>query len=135
MEAGSDEQAGRDAAGQDSPQRHYKRIRTIGRGAFGAAILVKQVEPPKELRVIKRIDMTSLTQSQRLAARKEVEVLHELDHPNIIGYDESFYKSGKLHIVLEYADGGDLGKMVAAARKRGERLQEPKILYWWVFVV
>jgi len=38
--------------------------------------------------------------------RWQVHVLAMLDHPNIIGYYDSFEEDGIMMIEMEYADGG-----------------------------
>ncbi len=43
---------------------------------------------------------------EREEARKEVSVLAQLRHPNIVSYVESFEERGTLHIVMDYCDGG-----------------------------
>lgn len=41
-------------------------------------------------------------------------------------------ENGSLHIVLDYADGGDLGERIKAAREAGEPLEEIQILDYFV---
>ena len=43
---------------------------------------------------------------------KEVQILKKLDHPNIIKYFGSFVEEASLYIVMEYAEGGDLHKIL-----------------------
>ena len=45
-------------------------------------------------------------------ALKEVEMLKELKHPNIIKYHDSFADDGNLYIVMEYASKGDLHAVI-----------------------
>lgn len=39
---------------------------------------------------------------------KEVELLKNFNHPNIIKIIEHFYLKGKLYIIMEYAENGSL---------------------------
>lgn len=41
-------------------------------------------------------------------ANEEVEILKRLKHRNIVRYYGKFVRSDNLHIIMEYADGGDL---------------------------
>ncbi len=50
-----------------------------------------------------------MNRKERDEARKEVTVLSQMKHPNIVSYVESFETSGNLYIVMDYCDGGKLG--------------------------
>ena len=88
----------------------YKKIKKLGDGAYGTAYLCEG-QQTKKLRVVKEIDMKDMDEKQRKAALKEAKIMEKLTHPNIIkSYDVYKTKKGKLCIVMEYADGGDLNQ-------------------------
>ena len=101
--------------------KKYKRLKYLGKGSYGAAILVELRANPKQRFVIKEIVIGHLKDVEQNAAKKEAEVLHQMQHSNITMYVESFVESSKLFIVMEYADGGDLST-VLAKRKKAETL-------------
>lgn len=86
----------------------YKRVRQIGKGSFGAAVLVSDLKPPCKKYVVKTVDVGRLKPSERDEAMKEVRLLASFDHPHIITYRESFMEAGALHIVMDFAEDGDL---------------------------
>ena len=45
---------------------------------------------------------------ERDEARKEVSVLAQMQHPNIVSYKESFEGDGNLYIAMDFCDGGAL---------------------------
>lgn len=102
----------------------YEKIRTVGKGAFGTAVLYRKVADDT-LVVIKEVNMIDLTASERQMALNEVQVLSSLDHPNIISYFGSFERDGVLMIEMEYADGGTMAQMLS---RRERRLDEREIL-------
>jgi serine/threonine protein kinase len=108
----------------------FKVMRELGQGSFGVALLVEE-RATGLLYVIKRINISALGQRERRAALGEVEVLSRLRHPNIIGYYGSFVEASHLHIVLEYADGGDLAQAIKEARGGGKHFSEARILFWF----
>uniref|UniRef100_A0AAZ3NTM3 non-specific serine/threonine protein kinase n=1 Tax=Oncorhynchus tshawytscha TaxID=74940 RepID=A0AAZ3NTM3_ONCTS len=64
-------------------------VRKIGGGSFGKAILVKSRDDGKHY-VIKEIGISRMSSKERQESRKEVAVLANMSHPNIIQYKESF---------------------------------------------
>ncbi|XP_058456918.1 serine/threonine-protein kinase Nek8 [Malaya genurostris] len=104
----------------------YHRIRTVGQGSFGLAILYERLLD-RQLVVMKQINLSDLTKSERDLAMNEVEVFSKLHHPNIIAYFGSFTRGDFLFIEMEYADGGTLSQ-VLIEKSHGERLPERFIL-------
>ena len=84
----------------------------MGKGAFGAAVLFRR-KIDSLMVIIKEVNMLELTASDRQMALNEVSILATMDHPNIIGYFDSFEKDGILMIEMEYADGGNLAEFLA----------------------
>ncbi|KAM4052706.1 serine/threonine-protein kinase Nek1-like [Anomaloglossus baeobatrachus] len=89
----------------------YVRVRKIGEGSFGKAILVKAKE------------------DERAGSRREVAVLANMKHPNIVQYIESFEESGCLYIVMDYCEGGDLFQRINAQKE--VLFSEDQILDWF----
>ncbi|KAM9084042.1 serine/threonine-protein kinase Nek1 isoform 5-T7 [Megaptera novaeangliae] len=107
----------------------YVRVQKIGEGSFGKAILVKSIEDGRQY-VIKEINISSMSSKEREESRREVAVLANMKHPNIVQYRESFEENGSLYIVMDYCEGGDLFKRINA--QKGVLFQEDQILDWFV---
>ncbi|XP_072575803.1 serine/threonine-protein kinase Nek1 isoform X14 [Vulpes vulpes] len=107
----------------------YVRLQKIGEGSFGKAILVKSTEDDRQY-VIKEINISRMSNKEREESRREVAVLANMKHPNIVQYRESFEENGSLYIVMDYCEGGDLFKRINA--QKGILFQEDQILDWFV---
>jgi serine/threonine protein kinase len=85
----------------------YRRVRVIGRGSFGCAILCRRKRDNHQC-VIKQIQTDGMDDSEHSAVTGEVRILSSLDHPNIIRLLDSFHVGKMVCILMEYADQGDL---------------------------
>lgn len=107
--------------------RDYKVIKKLGAGSFGTVMLV---EKEGKQYCMKKVDVRRMTQKERQAARDEAKILHRLQHPNIVHYEEQFIDGGTLCIVMELAEDGDLHARLK--RQQGKLLPEATILDWFV---
>ncbi|XP_020661142.3 serine/threonine-protein kinase Nek1 isoform X1 [Pogona vitticeps] len=107
----------------------YTKLQKIGEGSFGKAILVKSKEDGKQY-VIKEINISKMSNKEREESRREVAVLANMKHPNIVLYRESFEEGGCLFIVMDYCEGGDLFKKINA--QKGVLFSEDQIMDWFV---
>lgn len=81
----------------------------LGRGAFS---VVKKATSVKDgtlcaIKVINKAKLLGDPKSQEQVMR-EIEILKKVRHPNIIRYIDCVDTPGKMYIVLEFADGGEL---------------------------
>ncbi|XP_043918503.1 serine/threonine-protein kinase Nek1 [Protopterus annectens] len=107
----------------------YVKLNKIGEGSFGKAILVKSKEDGKPY-VIKEIGISRMSNKERDESRKEVAMLANMKHPNIVQYRESFEERGCLYIVMDYCEGGDLFQKINA--QRGILFSEDQVMDWFV---
>lgn len=71
-----------------------------------------------------------MSERERADTLKEAKILEAFNHPNIIRFREVYKtKKGKLCIVMDYADGGDLQKMIQ--NQRGRYFTESQLLDWF----
>lgn len=107
----------------------YTRVREIGSGSFGKAILVK--DPEGRPYVLKAIDISRMDSKERRDAVNEVRVLSSLKHPYVVSYRESFLDGRTLCIVMDYAEGGDLYQRITQTRKAGQSFPEAQVVRWF----
>ena len=111
-------------------KKKYKICKLIGKGNYGKAYLVKNLED-NNLYVNKIIDMSQFTKDQLESALHEAEILKSLQHPNIIRCIDFFVDNKKLCLVTEYADLGDLNKIIKYQILSGYFFCEEIILNWF----
>jgi len=85
----------------------YKIDKTLGKGSF--AIVKKGVSKSTAKEVaIKIIERESLEEEDELALQNEVDILSNMDHPNVVKMFEIFDEGNKMYLVLELMTGGEL---------------------------
>lgn len=82
----------------------------------------------KKSYVIKVVDITRLGDKELKMAKNEANVLSLMHHPNIIGYLGTFIEKGRLHIIMDYAQGGDLQQRID--RQKGKLFNESVSFDW-----
>jgi NIMA (never in mitosis gene a)-related kinase len=107
----------------------YKVVKEIGKGGYGRALLVRSVKNG-ELKVVKEMDLTGMSAEARKKASHEAEILSTLKHTNIIRYRNNTRAKAKLFILMDYADGGDLGTLIQ--NRKGKPIPEDVILDYFV---
>ena len=60
--------------------------------------------------IMKVVHTDGMSQTERMQALNEANVLKVLQHPNIIRYIQNFENEGNLHLMMEYADDGSLDR-------------------------
>eukprot|EP00736_Rhodelphis_marinus_P012466 Rmarinus@m.6940 len=118
---------------------NYVKVRTLGKGSFGEAILVKNVVEQKTY-VLKRINLTHASKKERQAAIQEAHLLERLVHPNIVEYKEAWMENCRngmkiLCIVMGYCSRGDIYTLLEEKRKKGEKLDEDEIMAYFVQIL
>lgn len=111
----------------------FEKIETLGRGAHGVAILVKPkyAGSSASLRVVKTVDFSRMSEDAQKGAKDEVALLRRLAHPHIIAYYDAFFEADQLHIVLEFADGGDLFTTVKRRREEDSYFSDEESMHWF----
>ncbi|XP_069853327.1 sperm motility kinase 4A-like [Dipodomys merriami] len=99
----------------------YRVLRTIGEGGFASIHLAKHL-PTDSLVAVKTID-----KRQCPSFDTELDIFKSVEHPNIVKLYQVVESDYRLHLVMEYLDGGDLVDYVQKMVRLGE--EEAKDLF------
>eukprot|EP00796_Vickermania_ingenoplastis_P010195 gene10195-7143_t len=94
-----------------SPPHTYRARCVIGRGACATVWLLLENATGRRL-AGKFSVLPRLTHSNRSLMASEARNMQRCSHPCIIELVEKFHRRGRVLLVLEYADGGDLGMQI-----------------------
>ena len=104
----------------------------LGKGNFGSVSLVLS-KLTNKVYAMKEIKSNRYkNEEQKLKVEKEIKLLENMNHPNVITYFSSFSENGNFYIILEYINGGSLEDLKKRAQKEGKVLTEEKV---WDFLV
>src|SRR4051794_20017196 len=87
---------------------HFKKIKTIGRGAFGEVQVVREKKTGEiyAMKIMSKAEMVKKNQVQHIRAERDLMAL--MDNPWIVKLVYSFQDSHNLYLVMEFLQGGDL---------------------------
>lgn len=99
--------AGENAGSQAKFNDQYKLGKELGSGAFS---VVKEAskKPTGDSYAVKIVTKSKLTAEDEAALKDEIQVLQELNHPNIIRLYEVFNEKEFYYLVTEKMSGGEL---------------------------
>ena len=99
------------------PFKDYTEIRELGAGSFATVKLVKNNSTGmiRAMKIIKKNNdiNTQNDDANELEILNEINILKQIDHPNIIKIFEFYNSKDAFYIITEYCEGGDLFKLIS----------------------
>lgn len=111
----------------------FEIMKELGKGAFASVFKCKRIKDGN-IYAMKRVNFWNMNSKERDNALNEIRILASVQHPNIIGYKESFYdeKTKTLNIIMDFADEGDLDSKVKTHQKNKTMFPETEI---WSYLI
>lgn len=91
---------------QKSIKKYYDLREVLGSGSF-ATVKLGVHKKTGERFAVKQIDKSAIKDSED-SLQNEIDILKQINHPNIIALKEIFDSKSKLYLVMELVSGGEL---------------------------
>ena len=89
---------------------HYKIISYLGQGSFGKVFKAREISTGRVIAVKKMCIDDSKSKYNKTI--KEINLLKNLDHPNIVKYYDYFQEENYIYLMMEYLDGCTLKQYI-----------------------
>jgi len=104
---------------KDECEKYYKFGKTLGTGSF-ATVKGAVKKDTNERVAVKCIKKDSLAAEDEDALQLEVQILNDVEHPNIVKLHEVFDCPKTFYMVMEVMSGGELFDRIVEKEKYGE---------------
>lgn len=84
--------------------KDYTKLHKIGEGTYGVVYKAQQQSQQNRLVALKKIRLDTESEGVPSTAIREISLLKELEHPNIVSLLDVIHCDKKLHLVFEYLD-------------------------------
>lgn len=111
-----------------SSKEDYIVLETIGQGSFGTCQKIMR-KADKKLLVWKLVEFGSMGEKEKESLVGEVNMLRELQHPNIVKYYDRIIdrETTTLYMVMELCEGGDLASLIKKYQKQRLYIEEEMV--------
>eukprot|EP00118_Oscarella_pearsei_P015514 m.140400 g.140400 ORF g.140400 m.140400 type:complete len:299 (+) comp38303_c0_seq11:186-1082(+) len=85
------------------PTEKFVKLEKVGEGTYGVVYKAKDRTTGKVV-ALKKIRLDTETEGVPSTAIREISILKELKHPNVVSLDDVIYSDKKLYLVFEFLD-------------------------------
>mmetsp|Transcript_4450 Transcript_4450/g.6586 ORF Transcript_4450/g.6586 Transcript_4450/m.6586 type:complete len:116 (+) Transcript_4450:106-453(+) len=101
-------------------------MKVLGSGSYGKVFLAQNKEDSTVKIAIKVMNKKDMSEDDLLSLRREVSIMQQVDHPNIVKYYETYDDKKYIYLCMELCTGGDLFKKIT---DRGRPLSEKECAF------
>ena len=105
----------------------FEILQILGKGSYGFVAKIRSLKN-KKIYAMKQIDLSKVgSDKERQLCKQEIQLLQQLDHPNINKYYKSFINNECLYIIMEFMDNGDISGFINAHKKFKKPVREEEV--------
>jgi len=108
---------------KEDPTKIFANIKQIGEGTFGEVYVGTDLRTLEKV-AIKKMDLNENYDEDLIT---EIEMMRSFQHPNIVGYIDSYKWKNDIWVVMEYMGGGSLTEILE--QYKYVQLTEPEIAF------
>ena len=97
-------------------KHNYKKLCKLGNGSFGKVYKAKEINTEKIV-AVKQISINNSQLNYGLIL-KEINVLSNISHPNIVKYYKYYEENDRIYIIMEYLEGGTLKEYIEEKKNK-----------------
>jgi serine/threonine-protein kinase len=118
-----------DVAVTPQPVTHYTTLREIGRGAMGVVYLAQHNVTGRKVALKLIVPESAAARSAVERFLREMNVISQLKHPNIVEFYEQGTTRGRFWFAMEYVEGSSLEALANSAKGRFPIQQACRMAY------
>jgi calcium-dependent protein kinase len=93
-------------------QQYEINMKVLGSGSYGKVFLAENKQDRSIRIAIKVMNKRDMTEEDLEGLRREVQIMQQVDHPNIVKYYETYDDKKYIYLCMELCTGGDLFKKI-----------------------
>ena len=109
----------------------YDKLEVLGRGGFGVVHKV-QHKSSQSFYALKTIRADGLNPTARQSLDREISILKQIKHENIVTFYSYFLEDGTVSLLMELCTNGDLRIAITNQKKKGRPFSEEQLLSWFL---
>lgn len=106
----------------DEFSKRYRVSKTLGTGSFATVKICTLKEDKNVVRAVKIMNLLTMKAEDAAALETEMQILYDMDHPNICKLYETYRSKKNVYLVMELMMGGEMFDRIVEKEHYEERM-------------